>query len=267
MIKSFLVDDLGIPEGRIQCLLGPENPIPGKPLTPSHANIVEVLYSLIDNQEIDTGDNMLIYFAGYGACYYCSEHFLISECDNNTCPIEALCPLDRDTVDAKGRYVPDISDQELNALFKEISRVKGNKFTFIADCCYARRFSRHIPDLGVHSVHPTTYSDANDMLRAGDERLKHFPGYCSILSEDWQPDISSHVVIAACQDYQVAKETLGKQGFGGVFTTTLVRVLRSGHWKKETTYGELTDHLNQSSTQTPAVAGIRKFERLWYAKP
>ncbi|SJL04296.1 uncharacterized protein ARMOST_07657 [Armillaria ostoyae] len=267
LMRDYLIDDLGVPEERIQCLLGPENPIPGKFLTPSRTNIVDVLYSLIDNQGIDPGDNMLLYFAGHGASYYCSEHFLKPECDNNFCPTEALCPLDRDTVDAEGRYVPDISDRELNALFTEISRVKGNKITFIADCCYARSFSRHSQDLGMRSVHPTTYSDVNDMLRAADERLKHFPGYRSILSEDWQPDMSSHVVLAACRDYQTAKETWGKEGFGGVFTTTLVRVLKSDHWKKETTYVELTHLLNQSYTQTPVVAGVHKFEGLWYAKP
>ncbi|PBK72078.1 hypothetical protein ARMSODRAFT_741891 [Armillaria solidipes] len=34
---------------------------------------------------------------------------------NHFCPIEALCPLDRVTVDTRlgGRYVPDISDREL----------------------------------------------------------------------------------------------------------------------------------------------------------
>ncbi|PBL01571.1 hypothetical protein ARMGADRAFT_1071119 [Armillaria gallica] len=106
------------PERRIQCLLGSEDPTPGHNMTPSHDNIVRMLHSLIDNQEIDPGDNMLIYFSGHGACYYCSENFLISECDNNICPIEALCPLDRDTVDAKGCYVPE-SATESSTLFSQ----------------------------------------------------------------------------------------------------------------------------------------------------
>ncbi len=192
-----------MPEERIQCLLGPENPIPGKPLTPSHANIVEVLYSLIDNQEIEPGDNMLIYFAGRGASYNCANHFLKPKCDTNICSVEARYPLDRDTVDAKERYVPDISDRELNALFTEISQVKGNKITFIADCCYARSFSRQIQDSGMRSVHPTAHSDVNDMPCAANEGLK-FPGHHSIiLSKDWQPDMtSSHVVLAAFRGYE-----------------------------------------------------------------
>ncbi|PBL01546.1 hypothetical protein ARMGADRAFT_220352 [Armillaria gallica] len=122
LMKKFLVDDLGISEERIQCLLGSEDPTPGDPLTPSRDNIVRVLYSLIDNQEIDSGDNILIYFAGHGASYSCVKHSLRPQCDTKSCPVEALCPLDRDALDAGGRYVPDISDRELIALYGNISR-------------------------------------------------------------------------------------------------------------------------------------------------
>ncbi|KAK0227177.1 hypothetical protein EDD85DRAFT_795003 [Armillaria nabsnona] len=67
LMKEFLVDDLGMSEERIQCLLGSEDPTPDDPLTPSRDNIVRVLYSFVDNQEINSGDISLIYFAGYGA--------------------------------------------------------------------------------------------------------------------------------------------------------------------------------------------------------
>ncbi len=42
--------------------------------------------------------------------------------------------LNYDTLDAGGHHVPDISDQELNAI--GISHVKGHEITFITDCCY-----------------------------------------------------------------------------------------------------------------------------------
>ncbi len=66
-MKEYLVDDLGMSEERIQCLLGSEDPTPDDPLTPSRDNIVRMLYSFVDNQEINSGDISLIYFAGYGA--------------------------------------------------------------------------------------------------------------------------------------------------------------------------------------------------------
>ncbi|PBK72049.1 hypothetical protein ARMSODRAFT_1016046 [Armillaria solidipes] len=125
LMKSFLVDDLGVSEERIRCLLGSEDPTLGDPLIPSRDNIIRVLYSLIDNQEIDPGDNILVYFTGHGASYNSAKHSQKPKCDTNSCPVEALCPLDRDTLDAEGRYVPDISDRELDALHGNISRQRA----------------------------------------------------------------------------------------------------------------------------------------------
>ncbi|PBK72068.1 hypothetical protein ARMSODRAFT_851339, partial [Armillaria solidipes] len=137
-MKKFLIEKLEVPGNRIQCLLGSKISTCGDSLTPSHANIVNVLYSLIDNPGIAWGDNIIIYYAGHGSSYHCSEsaHFWTPGSKRRTgaCPIEALCPIDRDTKDADGKWIPDISDRELNAVFTEISRTKGHKITFIADC-------------------------------------------------------------------------------------------------------------------------------------
>ncbi|PBK72055.1 hypothetical protein ARMSODRAFT_972748 [Armillaria solidipes] len=256
-MKKFIID-IGTPEHRIHYLLGSRKPYPDDPLTPSRANIVNMLHSLIDSPEIERGDNIIIYYAGHGSSYHCSDHFstaLEFKCRNSdVCPIEALCPIDRDMIDIHGRPIPDISDRELNALFTEISRTKGHKITFFADCCHASGISRD-PDLetGLRFTRATHRSSVNDMLRAADERL---PRYRSVLSKNWEPDMGSHVILAACRDYQYAKETLGKDGYGGVFTRTLVSVLMSGDWKTETTYVELSEHLNQSYVEIRAVTGL-----------
>ncbi|SJL17260.1 uncharacterized protein ARMOST_20807 [Armillaria ostoyae] len=266
LIKKFLIDDLGVPKKRIQCLIGSHNLIPDDPLTPSRANIVNTLYSLIHNDEIQLGDNIIIYYAGHGSSYHCSKHsFIGSKCSRDFCPVEALCPIDRDTLDSDGRWIPDISDRELNAIFTQISLAKGYRITFIADCCHAGGISRG-PGIEARqrSICSSGRTNVNDMLRAADERLKSFPCYRSVLSKDWKPDMSSHVVLAACRDYQRATEILGTKGYRGVLTKTLVRVLRSDAWKRETTYVELTELLNQSYSQTPVVAGDRKYGRLWY---
>lgn len=47
LMKRFLTHDLGVPEERIQCLIGP---IAGNHLTHSRTNVVDVLYSLFDNR-------------------------------------------------------------------------------------------------------------------------------------------------------------------------------------------------------------------------
>ncbi|KAK0437250.1 uncharacterized protein EV420DRAFT_1216131, partial [Desarmillaria tabescens] len=136
LMKNFLIDDLGVPKERIQCLLGSHDPLPNGALTPSRANIVNTLYSLIHNREIQLGNNIIIYYAGHGSSYQCSMHSATakSKCSRNFCPVEALCPIDRDTKDADGRWIPDISDREINALFTQICLAKGYRITFIADC-------------------------------------------------------------------------------------------------------------------------------------
>ncbi|PBL01573.1 hypothetical protein ARMGADRAFT_1158313 [Armillaria gallica] len=265
-MKDFLIDKLEVPECRIQCLLGSQSPS-GDSLTPSHANIVNVLYSLIDNTEIARGDNIIIYYAGHGSSYQCSSHFSTpdSKCRTSACPIEALCPIDRDTKDASGKWIPDISDRELNAIFTEISRTKGHKITFIADCCHASDLSRNAyPEIGQRSMHGTCRSTVDDMLCAADGRLKSFPYYKSVLTQNWFPDMGSHVVLAACRDYQTAKEAGEGGRCGGIFTRRLVYVLTSGECTKETTYVGLTGLLSQSYLQTPVVAGDHIDERLWY---
>ncbi|SJL17896.1 uncharacterized protein ARMOST_21463 [Armillaria ostoyae] len=170
---------------------------------------------------------------------------------DETAYIETLCPIDRDKLDANGVPIPDISDCELNTLLTLISREKGHRITVILDCC--------------HSGGATL----QDMLLTGEKYLRHYPGYRSILSKDWYPDMDSHVVLAACKEYQFAKAIKVKQKDGvveyaGVFTNSLLRALQSGHWRKETTYADLVESLDKTPHQTPVVAGKHKTARLWY---
>lgn len=264
-MRKSLIEDVGVPEQRIQCLLGSHIPTPSdEPVTPSRSNIVNMLYSLIDNPDIEPGDNIIIYYAGHGSSYYCSEHLSTeSVCQTGDCPVEALCPIDRDTIDSDEHWIPDISDRELSTLLTMISQAKGHHITLITDCCHATSFERQGRGTAVRTTRPTFHSDVNDMLHAADERLKDLPCYQSVLSKDWEPDMGSYIVLAACRDYQYAKETTGKDGYSGIFTKTLVDVLRSGVWKG-VTYVGLAELLNQSYSQTPVVAGNHRYERIWY---
>ncbi|PBL01668.1 hypothetical protein ARMGADRAFT_1158373 [Armillaria gallica] len=265
LMKRFLTDDLGVPENRIQCLLGSKYPNPVDPTsTPSRANIVDTLYGLADNPEICPGDNIIIYYAGHGSKYYCTMHDHESRYDNS-CFIEALRPIDRDTKDAGGNWIPDISDRELNSLFTLICCAKGQNITFIADCCHSGGMSRG-QQRGIRNTPPSHYTSLEDMLRTADERWKGLRGYQSVLSKDWRPDMDSHVILAACQSYQEAKEVQGNNEFGGVFSKELLRVLRSPKCRKETTYDGLIRLLNLPSDkydQIPLVDGTRMFEPIF----
>lgn len=111
---------------------------------------------------------------------------------------------------------------------------------------------------------PLPRASFDKMLQAADRNMQRFPDYRSILDEDWGPNMDSHVILAACREYQLTKEIRGKSGFHGVFTQSLLHTLRSGCLTKDATYTDLIDVLPWSDCQTPVVAGERKGTRLWY---
>ncbi|KAK0444184.1 hypothetical protein EV421DRAFT_497062 [Armillaria borealis] len=263
-MKQYLTEDLGVPRERIQLFLGSKEHIsPADPMNPSRTHIMDALLSIIHNPEILYGDNIIIYYSGHGSCYPFEEK------GNDIEYIEALCPIDRDTIGDDGQPIPDISDREFNTILTLISRAKGHCITVILDCCHSGGVRRHLPEPGARKASPTRLATPQDMLLTGDKNLRHYPGYQSILSKDWYPDMDSHVVLAACKAYQFAKSKqvegkAGEAGYIGIFTDSLVRVLRSGYWKKETTYADLIHCFDKTSHQTPVVAGKFKGVRIWY---
>ncbi|PBL04302.1 hypothetical protein ARMGADRAFT_979706 [Armillaria gallica] len=264
LMEQYLTEDLCVPLNRIQLLLGSkEHTSPGDSMNPSRANLIGALLSIIANPEILYGDNIVIFYSGHGSCYpFEGEGDAIEY-------IEALCPIDRDTIDGDGKRVPDISDREFNTILAQIAQVKGHCITVILDCCHSGSVSRGLPEPEARTSSPTRWAMPQDMLLAGDKKLRGSPGYRSILSKDWYPDMNSHVILAACKDYQFAKATMvkgedGTEGYIGIFTDSLVRALRSGYCTRETTYVDLVHSLDQTSHQTPVVAGKRRDARVWY---
>ncbi|KAK0505480.1 hypothetical protein EDD18DRAFT_338974 [Armillaria luteobubalina] len=277
--ERYLNDALCVPRERIQLLLGYRNHNdPDDPMYPSRAHITTTLLSLIDNPNIEKGDNIIIYYAGHGSSYQCSDYTNVEDTDyqiinpGSTKYIEALCPIDRDTVDENGNIIPDISDREFNTILTLISRSKGNHITVILDCCHSASVSREVPPQGARAFRATERATLRDMLYAGDRLLRDRPGYRSISEEDWSADEESHVVLAACEAYQFAKERWideedGSRVCVGVFTYSLLCLLRSGQCSAETTYADLCSGLDGSHLQTPVIAGKYRHARLWYQKP
>ncbi len=205
-MEKYLTEDIGVPPNRIQLLLGSkEHTSSADPMNPSRANIIDALLSIIDNPEILYGDKIVIFYSGHGSSYPFERE------GDALKYIEALCPIDRDTIGDDGKSVPDISDREFNTILKQISQVKGQHITVILDCCHSGSVSR---GAGARMTSQTTHTTLEDMLLAGEKILGGYPGYRSILSKDWYPDMDSYVVLAACKDYQLAKPKMveGKDG-------------------------------------------------------
>ncbi|KAK0238386.1 hypothetical protein EDD85DRAFT_735851, partial [Armillaria nabsnona] len=106
-------------------------------------NIIDALLSLSTNPQIHYGNNIIIYYAGHGTVYHCEKHppFVSSKEGGGT--IEALCPMDHNTINAHDKKpIPDISDQELHTILVEICRTKRHHITVILDCCHSSSQTR-----------------------------------------------------------------------------------------------------------------------------
>ncbi|SJL12671.1 uncharacterized protein ARMOST_16102 [Armillaria ostoyae] len=271
-LRKYLTEDLHVPKERIQCLLGPGSNCQVDSSIPSRKNIISTLLGLVHNRQIQPGDSIIIYFSGHGTSYQCTqchESIFTGEaperaCLKSLCPIEALCPIDRDTRDNDNTPLPDISDREFNAILTHIYRAKANRITVILDCCHTPNLNRSMLDEGARSMPPLPRASFHKMLHAADQNMQRFPDYHSILDDDWLPNMDSHVILAPCREYQHTTERREESGFHGLFTQSLLRTLRSGRLTKDATYTDLIDVLPWSDCQTPVVAGKRKGTRLWY---
>ncbi len=221
MMERYLTEDLGLPKHRIQRLFGSkEHASSDNYHIPTRVNIVQTLIGLMNNAEIQNGDNIIIYFSGHGSGYS-----TVGYCSNANDSIEALCPIDR--TEGNGSHIPDISDREINMILQNISRAKGHHITFLLDCSHTAT-DTGAPDQGVHTLPPLSNGSPKQMFDVADENSRQFPGYQSVCSEKWSPDMSSHVVLAACQENQVVTETREEDRVQSVFTESLIRVLTSG---------------------------------------
>ncbi len=299
-MKDFLTVDLGVPEDHIRCLVS-TRPSP-KPISPSghlvgrlaetysryigpwsnetsfsqeqdaydvvnsptRTNIIETLLSLSVDPQIQHGDNIIIYFSGHGSSYLCSDYYRTGSIQSNGC-IEALCPVDRAPGNPFCVSIPDISDREINTILTEISRTKGHHITFILDCCYSSGATRYPDDQShrVRSARPLPPVSIEDMFDVAHRRLKGLKNYHRIHDGDWSPDFTSHVILAACREYEQAKED---ESENGIFTQALIEALKSDRLKAGSTYRDLIDTLRipTSTAQVPVVAGRHMNKRLWY---
>ncbi|SJL10596.1 uncharacterized protein ARMOST_13984 [Armillaria ostoyae] len=277
-MKKYLVEYLHVPNERIQNLLGPahygDTSTDVSSLSPSRANILSVLLSLITNPNIKYGDPIIIFFAGHGSRYLLSSQDGPDDDKargDNGCPpkfVEAFCPMDRDSHDSSGVPVPDISDRELNTILSQIFSEKGSRITCILDCCHAGSITRALnPNVRTSAALKDT--SLQEMLFTAEQNLKDLPGYRSVLAKDWYPDMNSHVVLAACKKSELAKTERimkedGTMERRGVFTGRLIDTLKSDGWREEATYEDLIEAMAPIDSQTPCVAGERKNKCLWY---
>ncbi|KAK0470733.1 hypothetical protein IW261DRAFT_1425721 [Armillaria novae-zelandiae] len=238
-MQAYIKEDLRVPRDRIQLLL---NPDPYRD-TASDTTAFQLLLTPnpIEHHPSYFKDNI----GGNGN-------------------IEALCPMDRTSRYIPHRsIVPDISDREINVILKRICHAKGHRITVVLDCCHSGGGTR-LPETGIRFALPVERF-LGHILEAAEKQRKNGADLVSVLSSDWKADMYCHVVLAACKDYQLAKEVTIRDGeSAGVFTDALVHTLRYGQSSRHSTYVDLQSALPSSNSQTPVVAGEHKTERIWF---
>ncbi len=73
-------------------------------MSPSRTHITDMLLSVIDNPEINEGDNIIIYYAGHGSSYECSEYL-----DTENPDYKSVLTV----LDTSRRFVPSIATPTL----------------------------------------------------------------------------------------------------------------------------------------------------------
>lgn len=284
-MDTYLVNRLNVPRSRIQRLVAPLDEYNSfnfrheeSDRLPTRAAIIETLIDLIHNEDIEYGDNIIVYYSGHGSRYPCNTFFSGIAGEGY---VEVLCPMDR------GGGIFDITDREFNVILSLIRLAKGPRITVILDCCHAGGTTRQMPLRGAwtwnpHFVDPLSEASLGDMLIEADQRLHFVTGYkdlpgVSVLREDFVPDMASHVVLAACEDFQLAGEAKindKSKNCNGVFTWSLLDILNGGTPKEGWTYISLKETVRtrmasliisgERVTQSPVVAGKNKDHPLWY---
>ncbi|KAJ3532583.1 hypothetical protein NM688_g7399 [Phlebia brevispora] len=258
---KYLTVNLSVPRTNIRLLLSDGPPMPKDPHYPSRENILSALFDhLRDNPRVRKGDNIIFYYAGYGANYVSDHTFQCSD------DIQALCPADRDQPTPQGRVL-DISDRELLAFLEELRDKKGDNVTVIFDCCYSGQATTETALRRARYTAPMKIS-LKELLDAANNDKRRNPGSQSVFSEHWDWDTSTCVLLTACLASESALENRFEDGWRGFFTRALLALLkRSNRW----TYEELCDAVKEymprygnDYTQTPLVVGDRQGCRVWF---
>ena len=245
LVNDYVKKYLQVPEDHIVLL---ENAC--------HDEMVDALYNLRDNKTIPFGDNILIYYSGYGSAYNYTQ-------GQWTLCVGAICPTNR------GCGACDISERELDFILSELCAAKGPKVTFISDCCYSGSSLRSVREDAVFRVVPPLRDeygadDLDHMLKLAMDN----PRRCSnidIFSKNWKRELASYVQL------EPGGSTI-EMGVGpgnrrhGLFTFAIIKVLESEEGRGATYEGviQLIGHLRKS--QMPKAIGISKDSLLWFTQ-
>ncbi|KAI9455467.1 hypothetical protein BJY52DRAFT_1204991 [Lactarius psammicola] len=205
-MKRWLMNDLDVPRDHI-CMLLDSKATKGA--------IEDAFMShLVNNPSIQTGDSIIVYFAGHGSSAIAPDGWQ----NGRPLHVDILCPYDHGTR-VRGNRVPGLTDWSMQAMINELSEAKGDNITLILDCSFSPVRSRSGTGTRINTRWaPSATKLTSDDLYAG---LWRGAGRRVSLSGHgfYQEAASSHVTILACNQGEGAAED--KEG--GRFTMALLK--------------------------------------------
>ncbi|KDR73806.1 hypothetical protein GALMADRAFT_142236 [Galerina marginata CBS 339.88] len=253
-VFAYLRDTLRVPETNI-VLLHDEQA--------TREKIIGTFEShFINNSAITPGDAIVFYFAGHGSRQKAPDGWH-SEDDK----VETICPYD--VMNTSG-----IPDYTFTHLLRQLTFYKGNNITLILDSCHSGGMARAEMETG----------EEVPLIRCCDREYEFPPlGDLDRRIWSWNPEggrsndlpeselqgslfktTETHVLLAACQPNQRARETKNSGLWSGAFTTVLISALKA--WDPSTrslTYSRLMEHLSPLKDQHPHCEGDNKVRRLF----
>ena len=249
-MKHWLMNDLHVPRDHI-CMLLDSKATKGA--------IEDAFMShLVNNPSIQTGDSIIIYFAGHGSSAVAPDDWQYGR----PLHVDILCSYDHGTR-VRGNRVPGLTDWSMQAMINELSEAKGDNITLILDCSFSPVRSRsgtgtRINTRWAPSATKLTSDDLYTGLWRGTGRKVSLSGHGF-----YQEAASSHVTILACNQGEGAAED--KEG--GRFTMAFLKAkdTKSFH---ETSYDKLFKDLPiHGGEQHPVCVGKNKDRILFNGTP
>ena len=223
-IEQWLLHDLLVPPGHI-CTLFDSQATKG--------NIEDRFAShLIQNPAIESGDAIVVYFAGHGSSLRAPSTWL----ERGHGDVSVLCPYDYDTKISSGRFNAGISDASLDAMLQDLSEAKGDNITVILDTCFSLP-SGHIDPLERRVIRytPTRKAKPQDLLAGMWQGSTHSRKAPSVGGRGFTGVApASHTVLAACAAGWAAVE----RDDGGIFTSAFM-ALKDSRALHKVTYADL----------------------------
>ena len=211
--------------------------------TPSFSNIKDKAFKHLEQAK--DGDTCLFYYSGHGSQTDAPEVFWESKPDRQNETI--VCVDSRDSSNPESR---DLIDKELGYLIYQALKGKNVHCIVIMDCCHSGNNMRAMEDSG--TSYRFVSSSKNNIP------LEQYIGYNApgsfyeVTNGKARIKIARYVHFAAARDSEKAQETKS----GGLFTSKLIEVLRSGGTAKS--YRELVQSLsisvrNRAEQQNPVA--------------